>query len=166
MSRSEQTSRTVAALIQGGYAGGVQALINGVPVPAARREQLEREQLERDRAELSALAPAAEPITDDELAEILGYECGDCGGGPVDQLIAEIKRLREDGPDPHVIVARIERSPWPDMAGEPCQGQGPEAAEWVIWTNTDTGDGFRLACTAHLGEWVEGVGARLWDLPR
>lgn len=133
MSRSEQTSRTIAA----------------------------REQLERDRAALSALAPTTGPITGDELAGILRYaECGDCGGGtgPVD--------LREDGPDPHVIVARIERSPWPEMAGETCHGVHPEAAEWVIWTNADTGDGFRLACTPHLGEWVEAVSTRLWDPPQ
>jgi hypothetical protein len=68
-----------------------------------------------------------------------------------------------------VLVAKIEQSPWPELADKPCDSRfigagggllpGDHAAGWVIWTEQDTGDGMRLACGDHLGDWVESV----WD---
>lgn len=95
MSRSEQTRKTVAALIMGGYAGGVQSLVNGVPAAQAARDVQAAERKREARAMLAALVPAAGPLTDDELAELLlDNELDYYGSGAVEPLIAEIKRLR------------------------------------------------------------------------
>ena len=65
--------------------------------------------------------------------------------------------------EPYVCAAPVEHSGWPDSL-RVCDGgdAGCGPASWAIWTSTDTGDGYRLACTVHLGEWVESVGSRLW----
>jgi hypothetical protein len=68
-----------------------------------------------------------------------------------------------------VCVALISESPWPELDrecdgyGQPDDGCGPVI--WVVWTDEDTGDGMRTACTKHLCAWVESVAARLWTLP-
>ena len=121
MSRSEQTRKTVAALIMGGYAGGVQSLVNGVP--AAQAAERKREA----RAMLAALAPAAGPLADDELAEmLLDNELDYYGSGAVEPLIAEIKRLRgpalvpcadDESHNPHDYTAGI-AARCPGLAGE------------------------------------------------
>jgi hypothetical protein len=75
----------------------------------------------------------------------------------------------EPEPGPRVLVARIEDSPWPELAGGGhCHGSEvafPEPAGWVVWTEQDTGDGMRLACDDHLGDWVSTVYGRLVRLP-
>jgi hypothetical protein len=58
-----------------------------------------------------------------------------------------------------VLVAKISQSPWPELAGW-CDGEvSAHSADWVIWTEQDTGDGMRFACGEHLGAWV----AAIWD---
>lgn len=67
---------------------------------------------------------------------------------------------------PRVLVAWVEDSPWPELAGENCHGgEGNEPASWVVWTERDTGDGMRLACNDCLGDWVSAVYGRLVGWP-
>jgi hypothetical protein len=61
-------------------------------------------------------------------------------------------------------VAPILMSPWPDDAGGRCHGWDPTCqpvAQYAVWTDEDTGDGYRLACSACLGGWVDAVMVRL-----
>jgi hypothetical protein len=61
-----------------------------------------------------------------------------------------------------VLVSRINQSPWPEMAKSNCDGQEIDhTAEWVIWTEEETGDGMRFACDKHIGGWVMTVWERI-----
>ena len=70
-----------------------------------------------------------------------------------------------------VLVAKIDQSPWPELITRECDGEKDgHLATWVVWTEQDTGDGFRLACSDHLADWVitvwdriDGQNGRHWD---
>jgi hypothetical protein len=48
------------------------------------------------------------------------------------------------------------------MAKSNCDGQEIDhTAEWVIWTEEETGDGMRFACDKHIGGWVMTVWERI-----
>lgn len=66
-----------------------------------------------------------------------------------------------------VLVAKINQSPWPEMANRGCDGHddAPHPAEWVVWTSQDTGDGMRFTCSSHLADWVITVWDRIEGWP-
>jgi hypothetical protein len=59
--------------------------------------------------------------------------------------------------------APILESPWPQEQGKPCDGHGEPRtpARYAVWTDEDTGDGYRLSCAECLGGWVDAVTVRI-----